>query len=114
MAAETGALSGSAVSLRVTPEILTSKSNEVAQKVNSMRRYMEELRSTIDKTRGYWVGEAGDIHRQMYYALEQDTEEILKRLAEHPVDLVEIAQKYSDVELKIQQIVQELPSDVIV
>ena len=109
-----GTLSDSTVNLRVTPEILTSKSNEAAQKVNSMRRRMDELRATIDKTKGYWIGEAADLHRQLYYSLEEDTKEILDRLAEHPVDLVAIAQKYSDVELKIQEMVQELPSDVII
>ncbi len=78
-------LSAGQVSFKVTPEILTE----------------------------YWIGEAGEMHRNMYRDLEDDIEEILKRLGEHPVDLVAIAQKYSDVELKIQQEIQELPGDII-
>lgn len=107
-------LSPSQVSFKVTPEVLTAKSTEVANKVNSMRLHFEELKSLVDKTSGYWIGEAGDKHRSMYQDLEDDVEQILKRLGEHPVDLVAIAQQYSDVELKIQQEIQSLPSDVIV
>lgn len=107
-------LTGTSVSFKVTPEVLTAKSAEAAKSVSAMREHFEELRRLVDKTKSYWVGEAGDKHREMYYALEEDTEEILKRLGEHPVDLVAIAQKYTDTELKIQQEIQELPGDVII
>lgn len=102
------------VTLKVTPEILTEKSTELANKVNSMKTRFEELKKLVEKTKGYWIGEAGDMHRTMYQDMEGDIEEILKRLGEHPVDLVTIAQQYADVELKIQQDIQELPGDVIV
>lgn len=107
-------LSGTSVSFKVTPEVLTAKSADAAKSVNAMRRHFEQLRGLVDKTRGYWCGEAGDKHREMYYGLDEDTEEILRRLGEHPVDLVAIAQKYSDTELKIQQEIEELPGDVII
>lgn len=102
------------VSLKVTPEILTSKSTEVANKVRSMTQHFQDLKEITEKTKGYWQGEAGDKHRKLYADLVPDIEEILKRLGEHPVDLVTIAQKYTDVELKIQQDIAALPSDVIV
>lgn len=107
-------LSGAAVNLKVTPEILAAKSSETANQVKAMRQHMEQLQTLIDKTRAYWIGEAADKHRQMYHDLQEDTEEILNRLGEHPVDLVAIAQRYADVELKIQLAVEELPGDVIV
>lgn len=107
-------LTGTSVSFKVTPEILTAKSTEAAKSVNAMRKHFEELRRLVDKTGKYWIGEAGDKHREMYYGLEEDIEEILRRLGEHPVDLVAIAQKYSDTELQIQQEIEELPGDVII
>ncbi len=107
-------LSGAAVNLKVRPEIMAAKSSEAANQVRAMRQHMEQMQTLIDKTRAYWIGEAADKHRQMYEDLKGDTEQILNRLGEHPVDLVAIAQRYSDVELKIQQAVEELPGDVIV
>jgi hypothetical protein len=44
----------------------------------------------------------------------ENIELVLKRLAEHPVDLRTIAQTYSETELKIADvIVPELPGDVL-
>ena len=108
------ALLGGSVSLKVTPEVLTSKSSDVANRVSKMKTYFDDLQSLVQKTSGYWEGEAGDKHRQMYKELEDEIEEILLRLGEHPVDLVTIAQKYSDVELKIQEEIQSLPGDILV
>lgn len=102
------------VTIKVTPEILTAKSSEVANKVKAMQTHFDEMEELVNKTKGYWLGEAADKHRQMYADLSDEIEEILKRLSEHPVDLVAIAQRYSAVELKIQQEIKELPSDVIV
>lgn len=107
-------LAPSQVSFRVTPEILLAKSTEAAKQVNNMKNHFEALRTLMDKTKGYWLGEGGDKHRQLYHDLEKDTEEILRRLGEHPTDLVTIAQQYFNVEMAIQQAVQELPGDVIV
>lgn len=109
-----GGLTGSAVNFNVTPDILKNKSDEVTNKVNQMKRHFEELQSGIDKTEGYWIGEAGDKHRQLYNGLKNDIEEILNRLYEHPKDLLAIAQNYMDVELSIEEDVETLPGDVIV
>ena len=103
----------SSVELKVTPDTLVTKSTEVSQKVEEMKRHFETLKTVVDKTKGYWLGEAGDMHRQMYHDLQDDIDEILKRLGEHPVDLLAIAQKYTDVELSIQREIMELPGDII-
>ena len=102
------------VTLKVTPEVLTSKSSEVANRVTKMKTYFDDLKALMEKTSAYWEGEAGDKHRQMYKDLIEEVDEILRRLGEHPVDLVTIAQKYSDVELKIQEEIQALPGDILV
>ena len=39
--------------------------------------------------------------------------QILRRLSEHPADLREIAQTYTSVELKVQEIAVDLPGDVL-
>jgi len=102
------------VNIKVTPEVLTAKSSEVAKKVNNMKQYFADLKDCVDKTGGYWIGDAADRHRSMYKEMEGEIEAILQRLGEHPVDLVTIAQKYSDVELKIEQDIDALPGDILV
>ena len=101
------------ITLKVTPEVLVSKSEEVTKRINQMSLHFDQLFQLIEKTKGYWVGEAGDKHRTLYKDMTDDIDEMLSRLKEHPVDLVTIAQQYSDVELKIEQEIASLPGDII-
>ena len=102
-----------AVELLVTPEVLNQKAVEVEKNVANMRTHFENMRTLVEKSKGYWVGEAGDMHRQNYTEQQENIEQILKRLAEHPADLRVIAQTYSDTELKIEEVIQSLPGAVL-
>jgi uncharacterized protein YukE len=107
-------MDGTAVNLKVTPERLIEKSSQTSASIRTMTNQFEQLKKLVAKTQAYWLGDGGDVHRNLYTDMEADVEYMLKRLAEHPTDLIEIAQKYSTVETQIQQEIQELPGDVIV
>ncbi len=102
-----------AVELLVTPDVLNQKAIEVEKNVNNMRQRFDAMRTLVDKSKGYWAGEAGDMHRQNYTEQQDNIEQILNRLSEHPVDLRNIAQTYSATELKVESIIQSLPGDVL-
>ena len=67
----------------------------------------------VDKSSGYWIGEAGEMHRKNYADQKDNIDTILRRLSEHPGDLRAIAQTYTTVELKTQEIAANLPGDVL-
>jgi len=73
----------------------------------------DNLNTSISRTKTYWIGEAGDAHRKAYEDQKADIDEILRRLEEHPRDLVSIAQTYTDTELEIEEYISSLPSDLI-
>ncbi len=101
------------VDIKVTPEELTAKAQEVTNEITKMSGHLDELRNLMDKTKGYWIGEGGDANRNMYYGLTDTIEKIMKRLKEHPVDLVAIAQTYTETELKIEEVASTLPGDIL-
>ncbi len=101
------------VELLVTPEQLNQKAAEVEKYVANMRNRFENMKTLVEKSNGYWVGEAGDLHRQNYMSQKDNIDTILRRLAEHPVDLRAIAQTYTTTELKAQEIALDLPGDVL-
>lgn len=102
------------VELLVTPEILNQKAGEVEKNVANMRRRFENMKTLVEKSKGYWIGEAGDQHRQNYSDQAESIDTVLRRLGEHPGDLRTIAQTYTATELKIEDIiVQELPGNVL-
>lgn len=102
------------VELLVTPEVLNTKANEVENNVKNMRQRFETMKTLVEKSNSYWVGDAGDMHRKNYTDQVDKIEQILKRMSEHPADLRTIAQTYTTAELKIENtIVQALPGDVL-
>ena len=101
------------VELLVKPEILNQKAVEVENSVANMRSRFETIRTLVSKSSGYWIGEAGNLHRQNYENQKDNIDTILRRLAEHPGDLRTIAQTYTSVELKAQEIASDLPGDVL-
>ena len=103
-------LSVSNCTIKVSSEVLLQKSTEVTNQVKRIKGYFEELRNLLEKTEAYWISERGDGIRQEYISKQDEITRIVKRLEEHPIDLVNIAQNYSATELKIQETIQSLPT----
>lgn len=102
------------VELLVTPEVMNQKATEVERHVANMKRRFENMKTLVEKSKGYWTGEAGDQHRQNYSDQADSIDMVLRRLGEHPGDLRSIAQTYTAAELKIEEaIIQELPGNVL-
>ena len=81
-----------------------------SERLRQLRQEKKMTQSTL--------GQAVDISPRMISFYESGNhfprdEVILKRLAEHPADLRVIAQTYSDTELKIEEVIQSLPGDVL-
>ncbi|RKJ02698.1 hypothetical protein D7X87_16575 [bacterium D16-54] len=102
-----------AVELLVTPDVLNQKAVEVEKNISNMRQRFDTMKTLVEKSKGYWIGEAGDMHRQNYSEQQDNIDQVLNRLSEHPIDLRSIAQTYSATELKVENIIQSLPGDVL-
>lgn len=101
------------VQIKVDSAVLKAKADSVSASIRQMAEYFERLETIINRTSYYWIGEAGDLHRKLYKDQKQQIEEMMKRLKEHPKDLVTIAQTYDTAEAEIQSIAAELPGDII-
>ena len=71
------------VVLKVTPEMLTEKADLAEETLLEVQRMLESLEQTVKRTRGYWLGSAGELHRKMYEDEKTAAEEILRRLQSH-------------------------------
>lgn len=100
--------------LNTNPEIMLLKATSVQEKIRQMQMAFQELEVTINKTKQYWLGEAGDAHREYYNEKKEVVREIFARLSEDVTDLREMAMVYSGAEAEAKEISGDLPSDVIV
>ena len=105
------AISGEFI-LKVTPEELISRAAEVKSLGEKMKGDFAELEQLVEKTRGYWIGEAGELHRQRYTEQKDDIQRMLNRLMEHPDDLLLISGNYSQAESTNVETAQALPNDL--
>lgn len=101
------------VRVKVNSAVLNSKAQDVSKSIGRMQQCFDQLETVIKRTSYYWIGEAGDLHRKIYQEQKPQIEEMMKRLKEHPTDLMTIAQTYETAEAQIQSMAAELPGDVI-
>lgn len=101
-------------SLIVDPEVMRQKAVTVEGKIRGMRSAFDELGNIVDKTKNYWIGEAGDAHRTYFTDKKPEIEEIFQRLSEHVRELNQMASVYSLTEQEVKELSEDLPSDVIV
>lgn len=106
------AITGQVV-LKVTPEQLQTKAATTKENIARLTDCFERISSIISRTGNYWIGEAGDLHRKLYTDENDNIQEMLARLSEHPTDLEQIARTYLNVENEVENIAMELPGDVI-
>lgn len=106
-------LSFGSVTLKVTPEELDRKSEEVTKQLSTMKKKFATMRSKVKNTKSYWVGSAGDMHRKVYEEKQPDIDEIFSRLEEHARELHEMAAVYTQAESKAKALTEQLPMDVI-
>ncbi len=109
-----GDFTGGGHTINVSTEVMITKAAEVEDKVENMRKRLEEMEDIIVGTRTYWIGEAGDLHRDKYISRKDEISEILQRLAEHPVNLRTVAQQiYGGLINENKEIIVNLPGDAI-
>ena len=99
--------------IKVSTEALEAQAEEVRRLGNDMTIRFNTLQETMDKTLGYWIGEAGDLHRKLYNEQKDNVAQMLVRLLEHPDDLLAISENYKAAEKVNVQAATLLDEDII-
>lgn len=85
-------------SLRVTPEVLEQRADDFWKVIGRIDNHFKRIDSISQKTQGYWKGEAGEEDRRSFSAMKDEVNAILRRLDEHPSDLLKMAGIYRSAE----------------
>lgn len=100
--------------LKVTPEVMKNKADIMEKQVENIEKHWNDIKKTVNNSKFYWEGDASDIHRKYITDIEEEVNDVIKRLKEHPRDLLTMANLYDSTEEKIIQQTTSLPDDVIV
>ncbi len=100
--------------LRVQPEELKAQASVFQEIVKDIQKNFDEFQNIGLRTKGYWVGEAGDKARLNAASYQEDMAALLQRLQEHPTELLQIAGLYSEAEADAEDIASSLRTDLII
>ena len=95
----------------VTPEVLIQKADDMEIAIEALKEDYDVLKGIIEGTAGYWFGEGGDSCRRMFIDRQNEMEEMLNRMRDHPAKILEIAGIFKKTETDITQNTTKLPTD---
>ena len=101
------------ITLKVAPAELKSKAQQIQGQIGRFEAAWNNVAQIVGSSRGYWQGDAGNVHQKQIRLYQEDVEKIIRRLKEHPVDLLKMAEIYEESENKVQEKIRELSGNVI-
>ena len=101
------------IEFSVTPQELLQKAEAMEQAISSLKEDYTDLKNLINRTSGYCIGEGGNSCRRMFSDRQEEVEEMLERMRDHPEKLLNIAGIYRSGEEKIVQDHMRLPADFL-
>lgn len=101
------------IRIKASPQVLNAGAAEVQKTTADIRSSFANIEAAVNRSRGYWQGDAAEAHRQAWQEMKEETEKILTKLHEHASDLQNIARTYQEAEEGAGVQTDSLPSDVI-
>lgn len=93
---------------------LVSAAGTLKEKIQKAETCWNNVMTIVKNSNRYWIGQAGDEHRSAFLDQQDDIDQILVRLKEHPDDLLKIAGVYEEAEKAADTIVSEPLTNLIV
>ena len=100
------------VRLSVSPQGLTSQANEISAAIRRVSQIWGNLETVVNRTRGYWEGDASQIHMQYFRDNRKEAEEIIRRLQKYPDELLQMAGLYVEADNRASELTSALPNIV--
>lgn len=101
------------IRIKVSPQALHTGAADVEKTAGNIRNCFVNIEMAVNRSAGYWQGDAAEAHRAAYQEMKGTADEILSRLLEHAADLKAMAQTYLEAEDTAASQSADLPSDVI-
>lgn len=99
--------------LKVTPEEVREKANEIGQQKGQMENQLEEMLQQVSQLGEAWQSNSGQNYIEKYQNVRQEIQDSLNALQKHTENLVQAAETYDSLEQSQIQRVESLSVDNI-
>lgn len=100
--------------LKVTPDVLKTQAQTIQNEIGVVEKQWSNIETLINRSKGYWEGEASQQHIKYYGEVKKPVKQVIKRLKEHPTDLLKMAGIYDTAEKEAAGLTNSLPDEVII
>ena len=101
------------IRIKASPQALLAGASDVQNSVTGIKNRFADIEAAVNRSSGYWQGDAADAHRAAWREMKGTVDEMLARLLEHSTDLKSMAQVYLGAESEATSQSGDLPADVI-
>ncbi len=99
------------VNLRVQPDVLRAKAEELSAERTNVTNLMEQAKVEISSLSTSWKSEASEQFQNKFKQVYDDIDNLIAIMSEHINDITEIATIYSSAEKSAQSAGDSLPTD---
>lgn len=103
----------SGIVLKVPPDELIRQAQQVQTELNQLEREWTNIGNVVMRSKSYWSGKASQKHQKYYQSIKGETMVMIRRLKEHPKELLQMANLYDKTEKMIEEQSRGLPDEII-
>lgn len=101
------------IQIKVEPTAMKQEAEQIRGIISKLQNEYSGLCAVVNASSGYWEGDAANAYRTYIKKLDDNMQTVLKRLSEHPDDLLKMAGLYDEAEVKATEVAASLSSNVI-
>ncbi len=96
------------ITLKVSPDQLKKAAEEIQDQIDAFESEFRQLVQVIQNSKEYWTGDASAAHQKVFESCREDAERVIRKLKEHPKDLLEMKDVYIKTEKQAVEKSREL------
>lgn len=99
--------------IKVDTNVLLAQADTVSALISKVNDAFADMNSIVNNTHSYWIGDAGNTHREKYTSKQNRIDEAIRRLNENVTDLRVMSGVFSEAEAQAMRMAEELVTSVI-
>ena len=99
--------------IKTDPRELERAAQTVKTQIGRLTTIYQQTLSAVQHTGSYWIGEAGDVHRELFRSAAPDIQDMMKRMGDYTTELQQMAGVYTQAEQTATERSRGIPTQLI-
>ena len=92
---------------------MLNQAETIKGSVKNIKKMFESIEKRVSGSQTYWEGSASNAHITKYNKIKENCRDIIRRLSEHPKDLMKMSGLYKGTETEAQEDANSLAGNIL-